>query len=247
MRFALFILMTILLDGCAPSPRGVFILNPHTTIRSVPIDGQALDERTHAPIAGAKIYLAEHPEVTCISDSSGYFKLKETSNWHIGTTGFFEPDDYPRGEHWGPVITVAHTNYEPRQIVAWSRWDHVIVLKKLNEPLEPHPWLIFNGSGEVLEDHGARQYVRPGDIRITAHSNNRKDTEPCAMHIGFVHRVYDPQVTPVNSPDKASVVLPVRQDLDWEFMIRYSWDPQTRSSISNVKDSARVYRLEFVP
>jgi hypothetical protein len=238
MRFALFIVLTVLFNGCV-----------HTTPRLLPFGGTVLDERTHAPIVGAKIFLAAHPEVTCKSDSSGNFKFKEIVNWHYGYTfSFVQSEDLPPGEQWGYDVTVSYTNYIPQQASLTEYSDHVILLKRLDKPSETHPWLIFNGSGEILKDMGAGQYLKPGDIRIVGHMDGKLDADPTAIHIGFLQRVYDPQITPVNSPDRASIVLPEPKGLDWEFRIEYSYDNLShRMSDPDVKDSSREYRLEFIP
>lgn len=240
--------LLVLSRGCVPVPGGFFAFDPHTTPRLLPFDGTILDERTHAPIAGAKIFLTAHPEVAYKSDSSGHFEFKEVHNWHYGSVGNAGgSEDLPPGEHWDYDATIVHTNYIPRQAGFYALSDHVVLLKKLGEPSGPHPWLLFNGSGEILRDMGAGQYLRPGGIRIIAHYNGGTDTEPSALHIGFVRRVYDPQVATVNSPDKASIAFPERKEFDWDFRIEYAWDPNTRSRFSDAKDSSRVYRLELTP
>jgi hypothetical protein len=232
--------MIFLLDGCVPSPNGIAVIDPHTTTRLLSFDGTVLDERTHAPIAGAKIFLSEHPKVSCTSDSSGHFSFKEIANWHWG----FVPnpaggsEDLPHGEQWGYDVTISHTNYVSRQVGFYHDNDRIVLLKKLGEPSEPRPWLIFTGRGEIVEDMGARQYLKPGDIHITSHYNNRIDTEPSAIHIGFARRVYDPQISTING--NGDVIFPVLDGLDWDFRINNSWG-------SNLKDSSRKYKLEFTP
>ena len=115
MRLALLILVVVLLNGCVPLPLGGYTaFCPHTTTRLNSFDGRVLDEGTHAPVSGAKVFLTEHPKVACKTDSSGHFKFKEMVNWHWGYTG--NPaggDDLPSGEQWGQDITVLHTNYMP--------------------------------------------------------------------------------------------------------------------------------------
>ena len=59
------------------------------------------------------------------------------------------------GEQWGYDVTISHTNYISRQVGFYHGDDDIVLLKKLGEPSEPHPWLIFNGSGEILKDMGA--------------------------------------------------------------------------------------------
>jgi len=124
--------MAVLLNGCIVTPVSSYWVNPHTTIRSARISGTVLDERTHAPIADAKIFLTQHPKVACKSDSSGHFELKGIRNWHWASVG--DPGggvgDVPSGEIWDPNITVSHTNYQPRQI-DWFKDQDVVLLKEL--------------------------------------------------------------------------------------------------------------------
>jgi hypothetical protein len=109
-----------------------FKLDPHNSIRFYSISGTILDEQTHAPIAGAKIFLTDHSEVTCESDSLGIFKLSEIRQWHAGEIGVpAGASDWPSREYWHPYITVSHTNYA-RGEIAWEyRTNHIILLKKL--------------------------------------------------------------------------------------------------------------------
>ena len=246
MRLLPFILMIVLLNGCIIFPGGLVYFDPHTTTRSSPVGGTVLDERTHAPIAGAEIFLTEHPEVVCKSDCSGHFKLKKVLNWHWATSGTpAGSSDVPRGDSWDTIITISHTNYILRREIDWfRRCDDVILLKRLDEPSEPHPWLIFNGNGEILRDMGAGQYLKPGDIRITGHFNEQTDPAPSRIHIGFVQRVYDPQVTPVNNFDQVRFGVFEHKELDWEFcVVGVLGMPRAH----HVKDLLRMYKLEFIP
>jgi hypothetical protein len=241
MRFTPFILILILLSGCV-------IPYPHTTTRSGPISGTVLDEHTHSPIAGAEIVLTQHPKAACKSDSSGHFMLKEIRSWHWGIgIGAGNSEDLPFRMPWDPIITVSHTNYTPRSNLDWSRrCDDVVLLKRLDEPSEPRPSLIFNGYGEVVQDMGAGRYVKPGDIRITARLDyGMRENPPSRIHIGFMQRVYDPKVTPVYyNHDQLSYAALERKGLDWEFGV-YSVTGGRRST--GVGDVNRKYKLEFIP
>jgi hypothetical protein len=109
MRFVLIILIVGLLTGCLPMP--------HTTLRSPEVRGRVLDASTHAPIQGAMVFLAEHPKVSCETDSAGYFWLKETRNFH---TGAIPPEgDWPQREYWEDMVTISHTNYASLRIDHW--------------------------------------------------------------------------------------------------------------------------------
>src|SRR5258707_14485485 len=74
MRFVPFILILCFMPGCIPPT--------HTTVRSEEFRGKVLDERTHAPIQGAKIFLTEHQSVSCKSGPDGSYWLRKTFNWH---------------------------------------------------------------------------------------------------------------------------------------------------------------------
>jgi hypothetical protein len=225
MRFTPFILLLILASGCV-------IPYPHTTNRSEPISGTVLDERTHSPIAGAEVSLTQHPKVACKSDSSGHFNLKEIHNWHWGLgIGAGNTEDLPYRSHWEPIITVSHTNYTPRSNLDWwQRGDDTVLLKKLGEPSEPRPWLIFNDTGVVVKDMGAGQYLKPDGISIIRDHGNV--TAP-RIHIEFVQRVYDPHVTPVGYNGGGWYYEKVKhKGFDWDFWI---------------SDLSRSNRLEFTP
>lgn len=233
MRTASLVLILSLLTGC--------IIWPHRTSRSQEISGTILDERTHHPIHGARIFLTEHTNVAGHSGSDGRFRVKGTYNWHIGYAYAWHGDwDVPKPKYWFPDITTVHTNYVPRQEDWMRRREEIILLRKLGEPPVHRPSLLFNGSGVILKDMGAGQYLK-GDIRIT--DPHRDDFEPklSRIHIGFARRVYDPRITPVENVDQRYFYFGIaeRQGSDWEFRSRYAGHP--------VKDSNRVYRLDFIP
>lgn len=109
MRFIPFILIPVLFAGCIPAP--------HTTTRSPEVRGRVLDARTHDPIQGARVFLTDHPQVACETDSSGGFWLKETHNFHLGN---IPPEgDWPQRDYWEDRVTISHTNYEPLRIDHW--------------------------------------------------------------------------------------------------------------------------------
>jgi hypothetical protein len=103
MRLVPLVLVVALLSGC-------ILPYPHTTERSAEVRGRVLDARTVAPIQGAKVFLSEHPTVSCTSDATGQFRLRPTHNFHVAVAGP-EGADLPRGEDWGLAVTVSHKNY----------------------------------------------------------------------------------------------------------------------------------------
>jgi hypothetical protein len=85
---------------------------PHTSTRLEQITGKVLDERTHAPIEGAKIFLTEHPHVSCTSGSNGSFLIRGRENWHlVYLIGAGNSANWPEGQKWEPAITISHRNY----------------------------------------------------------------------------------------------------------------------------------------
>ena len=212
----------------------------HTTWRSQEVGGQVLDESIHAPIEGAKIFFTYHTNLWCRSDTNGCYLIKETHNWHcLIFIGAGNSEDWPPREVWDPYITISHTNYITREVDWGYGHPKVILLKKIGEASKPHPWLTFNGDGVILQDRGAAQYLKPGDIHFE-HRNYEGDHRPFKLHIGFVQPVYDVQVRLVNDVEKTQISIYRGGELDWEctFLQLHS---------SNLKDSDRVYRLEFTP
>jgi hypothetical protein len=119
-----------------------------------------------------------------------------------------------------------------------SRLSDEIVLRKI--AAQTRPSLIFNGSGSILHDMGAAQYLKPDDIEITEHINDQGIIMPTKLHIGFVKPVsFPPIVTPLY--DTASLTAVNGKGLDWDFLINWTVVPD------KTNDEARVYRLEIVP
>ncbi len=235
MRTASLVLILSVLTGC---------VWPHRTERSQEISGTILDERKHDPVQGAKVFLTAHTNVSCLSGSDGRFRLKSTYNWHIGYLFAWHDDfDFPRPEYWRPDITTVHTNYMLSHSDWLGRVDKTILLRKLGEPPTPRPWLLFNGDGEILQDMGARQYLKQGGIRIAEPYSERFDPRYWRIHVGFVLRVYDPHITPVNK-DLLGFAIVERKGFDWEFR---SPPVSGYDRERHIKDSDRVYRLDFIP
>lgn len=98
-----------LMTGCLPLP--------HTTLRSPEVSGRVIDAHTHAPIRGVKVFLTEHPEILCKTDSAGQFLLKATRNFHLGSV---PPEgDWPARKYWDDKVTISHTNYVTIRIDHW--------------------------------------------------------------------------------------------------------------------------------
>lgn len=94
------------MTGCLPFP--------HTTQRLYEVRGRVLDASAQTPIQGAEIFLTEHPNYKCKTDSMGYFRLKEINNFHLL---LIAPEgEWPARQGWWPNITVSHPNYQLRQI-----------------------------------------------------------------------------------------------------------------------------------
>src|SRR5882757_5283696 len=109
MRSIPLILVMAFLAGC--------IANPHMTLRSPEVRGRVFDANTHAAIEGAKIFLTDHPQVSCQTDSTGSFWLKETHNFHMG--GVPPEGDWPQRKYWEDHVTISQTNYIPLRISHW--------------------------------------------------------------------------------------------------------------------------------
>lgn len=100
-KIVLCVMGLITFNGCLPIP--------HTSLRSPEIQGRVLDAQTQKPVAGAKVFLTEHPQVSTQTDSAGYFRIKERRKFHPAVT--VPEGDWPPSEYWGCALTVTHTNY----------------------------------------------------------------------------------------------------------------------------------------
>lgn len=249
---AILLVCAVLLFLVLPRFTGwVFIPHPHSSILFYGASGTVLDEQTHAPIPGAKIFVTSHPKVTCESDSTGAFKLKEVRQWHAGEIGVpAGASDWPQRQDLGwDNITISYTNYTPREVAWRYRNDDIILLRKVGEPSGSRPWLTFNSNGAILQDMGAAQYLKPDGIQILEHKNEDPSSValPSKVHIGFGRRVYEPHVTAVKGFNGFDRALPGEvvkgQGWDWEFSIYWLYSGR----ITDTKDSTRVYRLEFIP
>jgi hypothetical protein len=222
---------------------------PHKTWRSVESKGRVLDERTHAPIEGAVIFNTGHPDFYCLSGADGRFWLKATYNQHFGYTMTPpESHDYPQGEVWMDGITITHSNYVTRQ-VGGDPFDSgpfcdAFLLRKNGEPTAPHPAVIFNGDGDILQDMGALPYLKEGGIQIIERYTDAIDKRPAKLRLEFVRAIYDPRLTAISNSQGALIQVWSRNGTNWVFRISYGfWSPK----VNEVKDGARTYRLEFTP
>jgi len=97
--------------------------------------------------------------------------------------------------------------------------DDETILRKIAS--HSRPALIFSGSGSILHDMGAAQYLKVDDIRIAEHVNEGGIIMPTKLHIGFVRPVsFAPLVTALH--DTASLTASHGKGLDWEFVIDWT-------------------------
>jgi hypothetical protein len=121
-RLCAWMVTIVLICGCIPYP--------HKTIRSLEIRGRLLDARTHEPINGAMVFLNGCPKTSSVSDSTGYFCLKATYNFHVGV---LPPEGHwPQGRYCGSDFTITHTNYLAQSLFAWRGEEGVILLVPRN-------------------------------------------------------------------------------------------------------------------
>jgi hypothetical protein len=103
---------------------GCFIPIPHTSERFPPTCGRVLDTTTHAPVGGASLAIQDHPGAKVQTDSSGMFSFPRYRNYHLisylnifsTTKEETEVENFPRGTHWGPVLTVTHPDYQQQEV-----------------------------------------------------------------------------------------------------------------------------------
>lgn len=243
MRLAPFILILVLFTGCT-------VYYPHTTVRAEAISGTVVDASTHTPIVGAKVFRTKHPEIVCNSGSDGRFKLKELRNWHYGME--CDPGggyDVPMREYWfGRNITILQTNYLRCPVdLDTNHGDTVFLTKPGEVSSQTHLWLLFNGSGSVLQDMGATGYLKPGSIHIIDRLKNNVEDRPLRLQIEFVRRVYNPWITAVDQPDDPRLTPNNEKALVWDFGIEYRPSQANFGKGDFIEDSSRVYRLDFIP
>lgn len=71
-------LVACLAAGCAPTPPGDAGEPGDSSARpTVAFTGVAYQFRSHAPLEGARVSLAEHPEVVAVSDAEGVYRLED--------------------------------------------------------------------------------------------------------------------------------------------------------------------------
>lgn len=221
---------------------GCTVYYPHTTLQAGAICGTVVDASSDAPIAGAKISRAQHPEAMCESDANGRFTLKKLHNLHYAVTyGFETVSDVPAGENWFETsVTVSQTNYLECTVDLATNYGHTIFLKKTADVPDPaRVWLTFNGSGAIQQDMGAAGYLKPDSIHII---ERYALGEPSRIRIKFVRRVYNPCVTALDQPDMPTLSPIHEWGFVWDFDIQYN-----DSGAKRPEDLSRIYKLEFVP
>src|SRR5437879_1315811 len=88
------------LAGCIVAPLS-------TSQKSPEVTGRVLDAQTSQPIPEARIALHEQPSTFTLTDTLGYFHLRETRNHHIAT--FLGPcsSDFPPGKYYGGLPEIS--------------------------------------------------------------------------------------------------------------------------------------------
>jgi len=113
MRLLLTILPLLLLAAC---------IAPHSTEKFPAVHGRVLDSVTHEPVAGATLFVSDHPEVAATSDALGHFSFSARYNHHLGYSIGMCSDDWPSGETWPVVLQITHPHYEPLE---WFESGHL--------------------------------------------------------------------------------------------------------------------------
>ena len=180
-----------------------------------------------------------------MSDANGRFKLNVLHNWHYSVEGTFGGgEDVPQGEYWnGTRVTVSQTNYLECTVDMATNQGETIFLKSTGDVSEPIPvWLTFNGSGAIQQDMGAASYLKPDSIHII-----ERDVldEPSRIRITFARRIYNPLVTAIDQADMPALSPLHERGFVWDFDIHYH--ASGTIAFGSLKDSARIYKLEFVP
>ena len=76
--------------------------------------GRVLDARTHAPIAGAKVFLVDAPHHTTYTDTAGHFLLRATRNFHL----IYTPGGNDLPDPKDDAISITHPGYLPSGFLA---------------------------------------------------------------------------------------------------------------------------------
>ena len=107
----------VLLTGC---------ICPHSEGRSPEVWGRVLDARTHAPIQGAKVFLAEPPQHATYTDEKGRFHMKATRNF---VWARIAPDaNWPNEK--SAIMGISHTNYIPIGIAGGGDLGDIMLQSK---------------------------------------------------------------------------------------------------------------------
>jgi hypothetical protein len=225
MRFLPIILVLLLLTGCVLCER------------SAEVSGTLLDEHTQTPVSGADVFFNTDPKLCSKSDKDGRFKISATRyhTWYSGGTLGGASD--PCGPPLYPEIMITHTNFATRQI-DWDQSHQTILLQKLSEPFVVRPWLTFDGNGDVLQDGGAARYLEPRRITVQPDRNGALQV----IAVPFKEKVYDPHVTVLQGPSKASLDASMpTPSLRWSF-----WPHVDSTNVNWMQYTSFVYKLEFI-
>jgi hypothetical protein len=97
-RFLLTTLLVMLASVCGCIPF------PHTSERSPTIQGRVLNSATGQPIGGANVYLADLNAMSAKTDAKGFFRLRGTSNFHMGVIASPCGGDFPAGSYCSTFV-----------------------------------------------------------------------------------------------------------------------------------------------
>jgi hypothetical protein len=128
MKFYTFIplaLATLALPACVPCIG--------TTSRFDGAHGQVLDARTHRPLAGALVQIADRPSVAARTDLAGEFALRKRRNVYFFIVLGICGGTIPVGETWSDELKISHPGYRtaetPRHRAENAPEHQVILLR----------------------------------------------------------------------------------------------------------------------
>jgi hypothetical protein len=255
MRLLSIILVLPLLSGC------IFGYSSRvrcTYERSPAVSGTLLDKQTQAPVSGANVFFTADPQLRAKSDKDGRFEIRATQYHYITVSSSLGGRSEFREQPLDTEIMITHTNWATQQI-RWEQSPQTVFLQKLPEPSIVRPWMIFDGSGVILEDEDAVRHLAPkpipafrgftrGAIHFAPYGNGSNfaafipSNALCVINVNFAQRVFHPRLTVLRGPNKCPLPATTPGGFSWSFWPHYDGP----TNLIRIDETSYVYKLEFI-